>query len=72
MEIPQTVYIVEAMRPDRDDWFPSRVFTKCEDAIRASMVHEGLGKRPWVFRVVEFKRVREVEFSVIKEPSKGK
>ncbi len=65
MNIPQKVYVVEAMRPDRDDWFPSRVFADVETAIRTAMSHEGHGKKPWVFRVVEFSRVREVEYQLV-------
>lgn len=54
MNIPKIIYVVEVMRPDRDDWLPSRCFDTRAHAEQCVAHHAG---SKWVARVVEFARI---------------
>ena len=55
MNFSEVAYVVEVMRPDRDEWLLSRVFDSREDA-EATVRHAESGKKPWVARTVKFYR----------------
>lgn len=54
-----TVYVVEAMRPDQDEWLASRVFEDRESAERTAAYTETGGK--WVARVAKYVRAPDEE-----------